>query len=216
MCEQIRKGFKVEVRFVNSPGSLVGSIVRVNAVAFVVSLAQVNENREVSASLMAGRDVHVMVTADDALYRFTAKLLRVSGRFLHLTLPPTAARVQRRAHVRQPCLLEVKFVAFHGRGAGRCIKGRAVNISCGGLKAVYEGRVEVGAPIQVSIQFTPDDPPLQVGGTVVRKEDLTRFWHPLARIAVRFDGLAKTDERRLAELIARLQVKPRRGTTWPK
>lgn len=216
MREQIRKGLKVEIRFVNSPGSAVGSIVRVNSVAFVVSLAQVNESLGVSASSIAGSDVHVMLTADDALYRFTAKLLRVSGRFLHLALPATAKRVQRRAHVREPCLLEVEFVTFKGRGAGRCVKGRAVNISCGGLKAVYEGRVEVGAPVQVSIQFAPGSPSLQVGGTVIRQEELTRFWRPLSRVAVRFDGLTRTDERQLVELITRLQVKSRRGTTRPK
>lgn len=216
MQEKIREGIEVEIRFVDCPVSAVGTIARIDPAAFVVSLVPENERLAVSASSIEGRGVWVMAAADDALYRFTAKLLRASGRFLYLSFPAKFERVQRREHVREACLFEVEFVTPLDRRAGRRNKATAVNISCGGLRAVYDGRVEAGDHVEVSLQFPQDGPPLQLSGAVLRKEEFSRFGRRLSRVTVRFDGLAKTDERRLAEFITRLQVKSRRGATHPR
>lgn len=216
MPKEISKGFPVEIRFINSPVSAVGTVAHVEGSVFVVSLAPENERLAVSTASTDGRDVRVMVAADDALYHFTAKLVRSSGRFLCFSLPARFDRVQRRQHVRQPCLFEVEFSTPADRRAGRPKKATAVNISCGGLRAVYEGRVDVGDHVEVSLQFPQDDPPLQLSGTVLRKEEFWRVGRFLARVAVQFDGVAKMDERRLAECVTRLQVRSTRSTSRPK
>lgn len=216
MHEQISQGLQVEIRFANVPASAVGTIAQVDTVAFVVSLTSDDLCQAVSPSSIEGREVRVMAAADDALYRFTAKLLRSSGRFLYLSLPAKVERVQRREHVRQPCLFEVEFTTPQDRKAERRNKATAVSISCGGLRAVYEGRVEVGDCVEVSLHFTSDGPALQVSGKVLRKEEFSRMGRTLSRVAVRFDGLARVDERRLAEFINRLQVKSTRGPARPK
>lgn len=213
MQENIREGIEVEICFVDCPASAVGTIARVDSKAFVVSLAPENERLAVSVSSLEGRGVRVMAAADDALYRFTATLLRASGRLWHLSFPAKIERVQRRAHVREACLLEVEFVTPLERRVGRCSKATAVNISCGGLRAVYEGRVEVGDHVELSLQFPQDGLPLRLSGAVLRKEEFSRLGRQLSRVTVRFDDLAKADERRLAEFITRLQVRSRRGVT---
>ncbi|MDD5558341.1 PilZ domain-containing protein [Candidatus Methylomirabilis sp.] len=210
MRERIRKGLKVTIDFADCPVSMVGTILHVDVQTLVVSLASEENQGKSAGSLTTARDVRVSATVEDAIYRFTSTLLRSSGLLFYLTPPGEVQRHQRREHVRQPCLLDVEFVMSRGNGAQAPRKrATAVNISCGGLLLVCEGRMEVGDAVDVSVIFSRDEPPLQTAVQVVRTEQSVRSGRDLRRVALRVTDLKRADEKRLTQFITKLQTKRR-------
>lgn len=212
MQEKVWKGLKVEIDFAHPPLSVVGTIVHIDPHTLVVSLAPEEEREQLTAPLTEHGEVRVSATAEDALYRFTSTLRRSSGLLLYLSPPGRVQRVQRRGQVRQPCLLDVEFVAPTGGGApAQPKRATVVNISCGGLLMVYVGDLELGDPVKVSMKFPQGEPPLQADGTVVRTERFSRFGRDLCRVALRLGSLTRDDEKRLFQFITKLQVKATLG-----
>lgn len=215
MEEKICKGVKVEIDFADCPVSMVGTILQVDSQTLVVSLVSDENQDGPAASLSPASGVHVVATAEDALYRFTSTLLHSSGLLFYLTPPTEVQRVQRREHVRERCLLDVEFViSGNDNSATQRKHATAVSISCGGLLLVYEGRVEVGDPVEVSVRLPQGGPPLQVSGTVVRTEPFSRLGRELSRVAVRLVDLKASDERKILQFVMGLQVRAAKGSVW--
>jgi c-di-GMP-binding flagellar brake protein YcgR len=213
MDEKICKGLTVEIDFADFPVSMVGTILHVDSQALVVSLRpdQGQDGPMAPVSLSGG--VRVLATAADALFGFTSKLLRSSGLLLYLSPPTDVQRIQRRADVRERCLLDVEFVApTDHAGPAKPERGTLVDISCGGLLLIYEGDMEVGDTVEVSVKFPRGDPPLQVAGTVVRTEQLSSSRRDLSRVAVHLAGLTMSDRKRVFQFIMGLQVRAATGT----
>lgn len=210
MREKIRKGLKVEIDFADCPVSMVGTILQVDLQTLVISLAPEEDQGKPTRPLTTARDVRVSATMEDAIYRFTSTLLHSSGLLFYLTPPGEVQRHQRREHVRQPCLLDVEFVMSRDNGAQASRKqATAVNISCGGLLLVCEGRMEVGDALDVSVIFSRDEPPLQAAVQVVRTEQFSRSGRDLRRAALRVVDLKRADEKRLTQFIVKLQTRRR-------
>lgn len=215
MEEKIYKGLKVEIGFADCPVSMVGTILQVDSQTLVVSLVPDEDQGGPVAPLPPVSGVQVVATAEDALYRFTSTLLHSSGLLFYLTPPAEVQRVQRREHVRERCLLDAEFVMPGNNGAPiQRTQATAVSISCGGLLLVYEGRVEVGDPVEVSVRLPQGGPPLQAAGIVVRTEPFSRLGRDLSRVAVRLVDLKASDERRILQFVMGLQVRAARGTVW--
>jgi c-di-GMP-binding flagellar brake protein YcgR len=191
---------------------VVGTIAHIDSRALVVSVASHEARPRPSVPWNEQRNVRVSATAEDALYCFTSTLLRSSGLLLYLSPPTDVQRIQRREYVRERCLIDVEFVtpADHA-GPAKPKRGTLVNISCGGLQLVCDGRIDVGDPIEVSMRVLRSEPPMQVAGTVVRTERFSRFGRELSRVALRLVGLSRSAERRLLQFIMTLQTKALMG-----
>jgi c-di-GMP-binding flagellar brake protein YcgR len=212
MREKIRKGLKVQIDFAHLPVSVVGTIDSIDSRALIVLIASDEARARQSMPLNEQRNVRVSATAEDALYCFTSTLLRTSGLLFYLSPPVDIQRLQRREHVREQCLIDVEFVTpGDDAGPAKPKRGTAVNISCGGLQMVYDGRIEVGDPVEVSIKFLQSGPPMQLAGTVVRTERFSRFGRDLSRVGLRLVGLTRSAERRLLQFIRALQTKAPMG-----
>jgi len=213
MDEKICKGLTVEIDFADFPVPMVGTILHVDSQSLVVSLipGQAQDGPMAPASLSGS--VHVLATAADALFGFTSKLLRSSGLLLYLSPPTDVQRIQRREDVRERCLLDVELVTPTDHASpAKPERGTLVDISCGGLLLVYEGEVEVGDTVEVSVQFPRGGPPLQAAGTVVRTEQLSGSGRDLSRVAVHLAGLTVSDRKRVFQFIMGLQVRAATGT----
>lgn len=213
MQERIRKGVRVEINFADLPVSMVGTILHVDSQALVVSLAPDEDPARPAAPSTPAGNVQVSATTEDALYRFTSTLLRSSGLLLYLSPPLEIRRLQRRENVRQPCLLDLEFIAPRGdRAREKREQATAINISCGGLLIVYGGQLEVGEAVELLMKFPHGEPPLQAVARVIRTEHFSSPGQDLrSRVALRVVGLQRADEKRLTQFITKLQVKSVRG-----
>ena len=212
MRERIRKGVRVEINFADLPVAMVGTILHIDSQTLVVSLVPDENQAKPAVPSTAAGDVQVLATAEDALYRFTSRLLRSSGLLLYLSSPLEVRRLQRREHVRQPCLLDLEFIIQRSdRVLEKRERATAVNISCGGLLIVYGGRLEAGDAVELSMKFPHGEPPLQVVARVIRTEHFSSLGQDLRRVALRVVGLQRADEKRLTQFITKLQVKSMRG-----
>jgi len=213
MQEKIRKGLKVKVDFAHLPASVVGTIAHIDSRVLIVVVASDEAGARQSVPLDEQRNVRVSATAEGALYCFTSTLLRSSGLLFHLSPPVDVQRLQRREYVRERCLIDVELVTpGDDSGPVKPKRGTIVDISCGGLQLVYDGRIEVGDPVEVLLKFLHSGPPMQVAGTVVRIERFSRFGRELCGVAVRLVGLTRSAERRLFQFIMALQIKALKGT----
>lgn len=213
MESKISKGLKVQLEFVDPPVSMTGTILQVDSQALVVSLAHDEDQGKPAPPVNPARDVHVSVTADDALYRFACALLRSSDLLLYLSPPREVRRVQRREDVRQPCLFDVELVIPKGKQMPvKRERATAVNISCGGLLIVFGGRLQVEDTVDLSIKLPDGEPPIQVAARVVRTEPFLRLGRDLSRVALCVEGLQRADSKRLTQFIMKCQVKTRIGT----
>ncbi len=208
---KICKGLKVS-RMCRPPVSMVGMLLRVDSQTLVVSLTHDDGPDRTARSVGQAGDVQVSATADDALYHFTSTLLQSSGLLLYLSPPREVRRVQRRDNVRQPCLFDVEMVMPGSeRAPAKRERATAVNISCGGLLIVFEGRLVVGDAVDLSMKLLRGEPPIQATARVIRTEPFSRIGQNLSRVALRVVGLQRADERRLTQFIAKCQVKIRTG-----
>lgn len=213
MEEKICKGLTVEIDFADFPVSMIGTILHVDSQALVVSLVPDQAQDEPAAPVSLSGGVRVLATAADALFCFTSRLLRSSGLLLYLSPPTDVQRIQRRADVRERCLIDVEFVTPTDHvSPAKPKRGTLVDISCGGLLLIYEGEMEVGDPVEVSVKFPRGGPPLQVAGTVVRTEQLSSSRRDLSRVAVHLAGLTMSDRKRVFQFIMGLQVRTVTGT----
>lgn len=212
MERKICKGVKAEIGFADSPVSMVGTIVDVNSQRLVVSLTQDQGAGRSAATPKTNRlgGVRVVATADDALYRFTSTLLQSSDSLLYLSFPGEVQRVQRREDVRQPCLIDVEVKIPRGeRVPPRRARATAVNISCGGLLIIFDGRLEVGDAVALSMELPDGGPLAEVAARVVRTEPYSHRGQELMRVALRLERLQPADRKRLTQFITKCQVKAR-------
>ena len=214
MGNKICSGLKVMVECGDPPVSMGGTILHVDSQTLAVSLAPEGRQDEPRSEtpVRPSGEVQVSATADDALYRFTSTLLRSSDCLLYLSSPREVRRVQRRDDVRQPCLLDVELVIPIGEQmSAKPERATAVNISRGGLLIVFNGRLEVGDAVRLSMKLPGGEPPIKVAASVVRRESFSHLGQDLVKVALHITGLQRADERRLTQFITRCQVKVRTG-----
>lgn len=208
MDEKICKGLTVEIDFADFPVAMVGTIMHVDSQALVVSLVPDQTQDGPAEPVSLAGDVRVLATAADALFCFTSRLLRSSGPLLYLSPPTDVQRIQRRADVRERCLIDVEVIPATDHAMPvKPKRGTLVDISCGGMLLVYEGRVEVGDTVEVSVKFPGGGPLLQAAGTVVRTEQSSHSGRDLSRVALRLVGLTMSDRKRIFKFIMAFQVR---------
>ncbi|HWQ70016.1 MAG TPA: PilZ domain-containing protein [Patescibacteria group bacterium] len=213
MENKICNGLKVQVEFADPPVSMTGTILRVDSQTLVVSLTHDKDGDVSRTSRNSAGDVQVSATADDALYRFRSTLLHSSGLLLHLSPPGEVHRVQRREDVRQPCLVDVELILPNrDRTPVKRERATAVNISCGGLLIVFNGRLAAEEAVELSMHLARGEPPIHVTARVVRTEPFSHLGQHQSRVALRLTGLQRADERRLRQFITKCQVKTRHGS----
>jgi hypothetical protein len=151
---------------------------------------------------MLGEDVAIHLTTKRGVLRLDARIVAVSGGD-RMTLEIHGSRelVQRRSFARVDAFLEV--VAVAPPGSTETIAAAVVNISAAGAVVSRLERLSPGDPVDLTLTLAPHEPPVEIGGRVVRRFDR------LLR-AVYFERIHDADRERIVRFVIvrqRLELK---------
>lgn len=152
---------------------------------YVVRIEEVQEEALIASApirlghvvaVKPGTPVEVQYHRHHTMYGFQATVLDFRPGHLPLitvTRPAEVRKVQRREHVRWPVSLPVTVIPRTGPGE---VRGRAVDLSGGGLAADLPGEWEGGQEVRLQFSLRPDRPE-----TCVEAEArVVRVWRPEA------------------------------------
>jgi PilZ domain-containing protein len=153
---------------------------------------------------IVGEDVAIHLTTARGVMRLDARIAAVTGgERMELEVHRRCELVQRRTFARVDAFLEV--VAVAPPGGGKKIAAAIVNISAAGAVISRLDGLSPGDPVDLSLTLAPHEPPLEIGGRVVRQFD--GFLR-----AVTFERLHEADRERIVRfVIARQRMELRRA-----
>ena len=150
-----------------------------------------------------GEDVAIHLTTARGLLRLDARIVSVAGGDrLELDVHTRCDLVQRRTFARVNAFLETIAVP---PGGARTINAAIVNISAAGAVIARLDGLSPGDPVDLSVTLAPHEPPVEIGGRVVREfEGVLR--------AVHFERLHEVDRERIVRfVIARQRLELKRA-----
>jgi hypothetical protein len=140
-----------------------------------------------------GEDVAIHLTTARGVVRLDARIAGVTGaERMDLELHGRCELVQRRTFARVDAFLEV--VAVAPPGSGKKIVGGIVNLSAAGAVVSRLDGLSPGDPVQLSVRLAPHEPPIEIGGRVVREFD------GVLR-AVTFERIHEADRERIVRFV---------------
>lgn len=150
---------------------------------------------------MVGEDVAIHLTTARGLLRLDSRITSVPGsERLELEIHTHCDLVQRRTFARINAFLEAIAVP---PGGGRTIKAAVVNISAAGAVVARLDGLSPGDAVDLSVTLVPHEPPIEIGGRVVREfEGVLR--------AVDFERIHEVDRERIVRFVIarqRLEIK---------
>jgi hypothetical protein len=148
-----------------------------------------------------GASVAIHLTTARGLLRLEARILAApGGERLELEIHTRCDPVQRRTFARINAFLEAIAVA---PPSGRKISAAIVNISAAGAVIARLDGLSPGDPVDLSVTLAPHEPPVEIGGRVVREfEGVLR--------AVDFERIHDADRERIVRFVItrqRLEIK---------
>jgi hypothetical protein len=153
---------------------------------------------------LVGEDVALHLTSARGVMRLDARVAAVSGgERLELEVHGHCELVQRRSFARIDAFLEV--VATAPPGSGATIRAAVVNLSAAGAVISRLDGLALGDAVDLSLTLAPHEPPVEIGGRVVRE-----FGGDLR--AVNFERLHDADRERIVRfVIARQRLELKRA-----
>jgi hypothetical protein len=153
---------------------------------------------------IVGEDVAIHLTTARGVLRLDARIATVTGgERMALEVHGRCELVQRRTFARVDAFLEVVAVAPNG-GAEKIVAA-IVNISAAGAVISRLDGLSPGDPVELSLTLAPNEPPMQIGGRVVREFD------GVLR-AVAFERIHEADRERIVRfVIARQRMELKRA-----
>jgi hypothetical protein len=153
--------------------------------------------------LAVGAAASIDIATDRGLLHVDAQVVGapLGGELLELGLTGPTRIVQRRGYARVGAFLEVIVTPA---STGAPIAAAVVNISASGAVISRLACMQPGEEAALSLQLTPDNPPLQIGGRVVRAfEDEFRALH--------FEHIEEPDRERIVRFVFDRQRLDRRN-----
>ena len=151
---------------------------------------------------MIGEDVAIHLTTKRGVLRLDARILTVAGgERMTLEIHGRCELVQRRSFARVDAFLEV--VAVAPPGSARTIAAAVVNISAAGAVISRLEGLSPGDPVDLTLTLAPQEPPVEIGGRVVREFDRVLR-------AVYFERIHDADRERIVRFVIarqRLELK---------
>jgi hypothetical protein len=151
---------------------------------------------------MLGEEVAIHLTTKRGVLRLDARIVTVSGGDrMTLEIHGSCELDQRRLFARVDAFLEV--VAVAPPGSTETIAAAVVNISAAGAVVSRLERLSPGDPVDLTLTLAPHEPPVEIGGRVVRRFDR------LLR-AVYFERIHDADRERIVRFVIvrqRLELK---------
>ena len=141
---------------------------------------------------VVGTHVGIDVTTNRGLLHVDARVAGVrDGEVLDLEVDGDREVIQRREYARVDAVLEVAVAP-----AGRADKRAAVAVNISGSGAVVSclDGLEPGEPVDLWLQLTPAEPPIQISGRIVRETEQHLR-------AVHFEHLATADRERIVHYV---------------
>jgi PilZ domain len=152
---------------------------------------------------IVGEDVAIHLTTARGVQRLEARIATVTGgERMDLEIHGGCELVQRRTFARVDAFLEVVAVA---PGSGAKITAGIVNISAAGAVVSRLDGLSAGDAVDLSVTLAPHEPPIEIGGRVVREFD------GVLR-AVAFERIHEADRERIVRyVIARQRMELKRA-----
>jgi c-di-GMP-binding flagellar brake protein YcgR len=150
---------------------------------------------------MLGEEVTIHLTTARGLLRFDARIVSAPGsERLELDVHTRCDLVQRRTFARINAFLEAVAVV---PGGARTMHAAIVNISAAGAVIARLDGLSPGDAVDLSVTLVPHEPPVEIGGRVVREfEGVLR--------AVDFERIYEVDRERIVRFVIarqRLEIK---------
>ena len=154
---------------------------------------------------MVGEDVAIHLTMVRGVLRLDARIAAVTGgERMDLEVRDRGELVQRRMFARVDAFLHA--VAEAPPGSGERIPAGIVNLSAAGAVVSRLDGLSPGDPVDLSVTLAPHEPPVEIGGRVVREFD-----GGVLR-AVAFERLYEADRERIVRfVVARERMELRRA-----
>jgi hypothetical protein len=153
---------------------------------------------------IVGEDVAIHLTTARGVLRLDARIAAVTGgERMDLEVHGRCELVQRRTFARIEAFLEAIAVAPPGSGAK--VTAGIVNLSAAGAVVSRLDGLSPGDPVDLSLTLAPHEPPIEIGGRVVREfEGVLR--------AVTFERIHDADRERIVRfVIARQRMELKRA-----
>jgi hypothetical protein len=151
---------------------------------------------------LLGEQVAIHLTTRRGLLRLDARIVTVAGGDrMTLEIHGHCELVQRRAFARVDAFLEV--VAVFPPGSGKTIAAGVVNISAAGAVISRLDGLSPGDPVDLTLTLASQEPPVEIGGRVVREFDRVLR-------AVYFERVHDADRERIVRFVIarqRLELK---------
>jgi hypothetical protein len=149
-----------------------------------------------------GEGVAIHLTTVRGLLRLEGRISTVTGRDrLELEVHGRSELIQRRAFARVDAFLEV--VAVAPPGSTQATSAGIVNISAAGAVVSRLDHLSPGDPVDLRLTLSPQEPPVEIGGRVVREFDRVLR-------AVYFERIHDADRERIVRFVIarqRLELK---------
>ena len=207
--EQLRSGTRVQIQQ-PSDGPTEGYMCKIEVMLpdrkEVLVHAPISRGRLVK--LERGVDYALRLLAENAIYRFKAKLVAYGDLdgfdIVRFSLVGEGEKVQRRSAFRFNCSLRVTFTIIYSSGQqSESHEGLITDLSAGGAKMYADANAHMGYLLNISLQLGDD---LVVAfGDVRTRKDISRDSKFAYQYGIRFSMMPETDQEKIIRYMYKMQ-----------